>query len=511
MLSAKRSPLPWPEILFWALLAVHLIPFLAFRWFPTLDGPCHLYNARVILDLLRGDELTGRFFEINPFPEPNWLGHAIMAAVQAIAPAFVAEKVIVLGFALGLPLAFRYCARQFEGHDPLLALLIYPFIMSYPLRMGFFNFCLGLPLMLLTIGAWRACLSGRSRGGVGRFTLLLLVLYFSHLAVALVTLALMIGLTLQHGERTGPQAARTGFQTLALSSLPLLILAALFFLLHSGDGPVSSRFAFTLILQWIADGRPFVSLSDDEVPYTRVIAMALLIAAIVVLVLHVRDRSLGRLEATWWLASAGGFVAAFVLPDAMASGRFLTPRLLLFAMLFLGLAISTASPPRWLAIPLVVAVTAADLLVLVKHHERTASLVRDVQEFTALASACPDDAVLLPLNYSDNWMHSNLACYTGAIRGTIVLDNYEAATPHMPIRWREGQEPYAAIGDFHSSNRPCIDLNGFRAYAPNATLLLSTWKMPEVPEDSCTVSLRAQLDALGPGQGAGAARSFKLK
>jgi hypothetical protein len=464
----------------------------------------------VILDLLRGDELTACFFELDPYPEPNWLGHALMAMVQAIAPAYVAEKVLILAFVIGLPLSFRYCIRQFPAHDPLLVSLIFPFLMSYPLRMGFFNFCLGLPLMLLTVGRWRSILAGKIRAGFMATSVLLLLLYFSHLLVALVTIALLAGLTLLSNA---PPLRGKPLRVLIFSSFPVIVLSTLFFVLHGDERQEPSRFALAQILEWTIDGRPFVSLSEDEIPYTRTMAVAMLAASVIALAVYRLGRSGGRGATLWWLASGAALMAAFALPDAMASGRFLTPRLLFFVMLFLCVALATTGTPRWLAVPLVAVVMAADLAALPAHHERTASLVRDVEEFVALSEQCPDHAVLLPLNYSDNWMHSNLACYLGAMKGPVVLDNYEAATPHMPIRWREGMAPYDRIGDFHSSTTPCVSLNAFQQYGPASVRLISTWRMPTNGSDSCAAKIQLALSTTATellGQ-TGSARLFRSK
>ena len=37
---------------FYSLVLINLIPLLITKYFPTVDGPAHLYNARLIIDLL---------------------------------------------------------------------------------------------------------------------------------------------------------------------------------------------------------------------------------------------------------------------------------------------------------------------------------------------------------------------------------------------------------------------------------------------------------------------------
>ena len=74
-------------------------------------------------------------------------------------------------------------------------------------------------------------------------------------------------------------------------------------------------------------------------------------------------------------------------------------------------------------------------------------------------TAIDDDATVLPLNYSDNWLHGNFSDYLGTWRNTLVLDNFVARFSHSPIQWNTEMEPFADIGNFDNSLQPCIDLD----------------------------------------------------
>ena len=482
----------WAEIAFWCLLALHLVPILAFHWFPTLDGPCHVYNARLIHDLLAGSGDVGRFFKFNPFPEPNWLGHAIMAAVMFVAPANIAEKVLLVLFAAGLPLAFRWCARSCGG-DRWMVLLAFPFIYCYPMRMGFFNFCLGLPLMLLLVKLWRRHLEGRLKGAWWKVTLLLIALWFTHLVVLLITLLLMAAFTFFNSP---PAGMRRGVKQLLLFATPVLVLVCWYFLHHHGSAEAGKRIAVPELLRWVAMGRPFITLSFDEWPFAAAIGGSIALAAMAVA--FIPGLSIGGSKVDrriWWGAAIGSLVLAFILPDAMASGKILTPRLLLFAWLFAALGIASIELHRWLRIPVLIVVITADLFALRQQYAYTADLEADVDEYTSIASGLRPGDVLLPLNYSDHWLHSNFICYAGAATGAIVLDNFVAITPTSPLIWRKEAEPYEAIGDFASSHTPCARLAGYERATGIALDRVSTWSMPANLIDSCSVDLRSQLTA----------------
>ncbi|MBL7986020.1 MAG: hypothetical protein JNM91_13530, partial [Flavobacteriales bacterium] len=60
------------EPIFFLLLALHLAFPFATHFFPTLDGPVHLHNARLLKELLLGNEAVRSTFSLHPLPVPNW-------------------------------------------------------------------------------------------------------------------------------------------------------------------------------------------------------------------------------------------------------------------------------------------------------------------------------------------------------------------------------------------------------------------------------------------------------
>lgn len=67
-----------------------------------------------------------------------------------------------------------------------------------------------------------------------------------------------------------------------------------------------------------------------------------------------------------------------------------------------------------------------------------------------------DGNTLVPLNYSDHWLHYNMGLMLGADKEIVVLDNYEAATDHFPVMWNERVYTDQGLGDVFTSNRPTL-------------------------------------------------------
>ena len=91
---------------FYAFLIINLLPVLVFKFFPTVDGPAHLYNSRLIIELFWQTGPLDTYFSFNEIT-PNWLGHILLSFFQLIFPAYAAEKCLLLIYFIGFPLSFR--------------------------------------------------------------------------------------------------------------------------------------------------------------------------------------------------------------------------------------------------------------------------------------------------------------------------------------------------------------------------------------------------------------------
>ena len=65
------------------MLALALMPVWSVPRFPSQDGPNHLYGAGLLLR--HDDPLVRRFYQLNPNPDPNWLGHGALAGLMRLA------------------------------------------------------------------------------------------------------------------------------------------------------------------------------------------------------------------------------------------------------------------------------------------------------------------------------------------------------------------------------------------------------------------------------------------
>ena len=71
-------------LFFYLIVLLYLIPVLAFKFFPTVDGPAHLYNSNLIFELWTNtDGPISNYFQFNNTITPNWSGHFLLLSLES--------------------------------------------------------------------------------------------------------------------------------------------------------------------------------------------------------------------------------------------------------------------------------------------------------------------------------------------------------------------------------------------------------------------------------------------
>ncbi len=486
-------------LLFTLLTALHLVPVHATRWFVTLDGPSHLYSARILKEILAGDPFLAGFFRIHAEPVPYWLAHALMVPLHALLPAWAVDRVMYSLAVVGLAFAFRWFIRTVAPQRSWTALLVMPFLLHYALRLGFLNFSLSLALLFVVL----TLVVRGLRSGVVRAVplgLALLLLYFAHLTTFLVGAGAVVCQVLwyrwvpdgtAHSAWKGAAVRITGALALpgALTLLYFVRSAAV-------EGP-AQYLPFATLVQYLWQGRAWNGLgAEGELWASTWSAVPLLAAGAVALGAWVRAVVRRGFTAVdlWPLLALASLVAYFTLPDVMAGGSSASPRLQLFSMLFVCVLVAVAPMPRWVSLLAVGAVVAADVAHTRAHYLSARSLGEEAAAYLSIAEELEQHTVVLPLNYGSNWMHSNFPNYMGVQGPTVVvLDHFTALAPFNPEQWVPERLPYKSIGTFAESARPCVRMGGYAEACGVAVDAVVTWKLHEDVNDSCAMDVRKQL------------------
>jgi hypothetical protein len=424
------------DLVFFAVLASTVALVWIFPVFPTQDGPAHLENARLLVELLRGNPEAQRFFSFDRF-SPNWVSHLVLAPLLLIVPAAIAEKIVLTIATVLPPLGFRKALDALGGRR-VLALLALPFAHSFLLTMGFLNFCVAVGVALFVVAHWSRPNSSTVRTAIG-----LTLTYFLHPVAFVYAAAMLAAMALVRG--------RAWWGRTALSMLPGIVLVFVFLGGHesteSGGGPE----------RWSLFSTLGVLVSFTPTERTLSTFLWILLGAVAVF-------EAGRLpwKRSWrdgvLLATVPFLVLTFVAPFFLAGGAYVPERFLFCGALTLTLWIGMRAPGELL--PPILGSVAASIAVAMNLVRVPVLRERNDQiaDYTSIAEALPSGALVLPLNGSmagerhdgsisvtkvDSMRHA--IGYLAVSRGVIDLANYQPNTGHFPLRWNESVAPFGRL------------------------------------------------------------------
>jgi hypothetical protein len=464
---------PW---LFLLLVLFSAWPLLAFRYYPTLDGPAHQYNAVLIRHMLQGDApLLSTFFQFNHEPMPNWTGHLCLIFLNFFLPSFLAEKIFLLACFAGLPFAFRYLLGALVPDRAWLSCLMLPFVHSFFFMAGFYNFNVAVIFLFLSAGYWVRLGSNPSLRQWICMALLLLLTYFSHILVFLV-LALALGCHVLVDSLQESRKQQGSFFVvfcykawrLICISIPCFCFFVVYVIKHhiSGEKMYLSKQALHAML---FTGRPLVTLNEvAELPNSTGIVCILF--ALLAFTLYKRFASLVSPKDSppkkshaffkegdsWLLFSATMLGLFYVFPDSdLQNGDGQSGYVSLRLCLLFYMALLT-----WLSIqklPLKMFL-AATLLCLFFHTRQVLFHVRETDRLSTIAAECHEASLLLesnklvlPLNNSPDWIQAHFSNYLGLEKPVVILENYEAGRNFFPLRFRFGTMPATLLGATHDT------------------------------------------------------------
>ena len=168
------------------LTVIYILPIWIFKYFPSQDGPSHIYNSFILKHYNDPDYAFNQFYDIRKSPVPNWASHIFITLFMYLVPPLIAEKLLLTGYIILMATGMLYLLNAVDGRRKPLVFIGFPFIYNYILLMGFYNFSLGVGMFMFVLGYWWKNFDTFSVRNMVVLGLLLLVLYFCHL----VTLAL---------------------------------------------------------------------------------------------------------------------------------------------------------------------------------------------------------------------------------------------------------------------------------------------------------------------------------
>lgn len=447
----------YEPFIFITLLLLWLLPILNNDYFVTGDGPCHLYNSRLLLDwwTSRNRDFFLHFYFINENIDPNLIFSLITTPLLAVFSPITTEKIFFGVYVVTFCAGFRYLIGQINPSARFLAHLGLLFCYHRLLMAGFLNNSMSLAVWFWVAGWWW---KNKDQSGLRMLiigTLWFLLLYTTHpmgYTYALMTIGgLLAGaFALDMRQSTVGAAWATAWhrgKKLLPMTLPSLILSVQFVLRRSWSQDTREH-DINATLNGIGHASSLRTMDSSE----RDLAFAVAITCAVFLFMAIYQRLKAR---TWHPADGllvfiGLVVATTLFPPSSFSGGLEVPMRMgmipFFAFLMWSATARFADWAKWLASITALVLVVGFLYVRLPFYERASAYAAEVR---TCANFIHDRSTLLALNYSwggilpngqpinnGAWLFNHVDCYLGTDRTMAISDNYEANYWYFPINSR---------------------------------------------------------------------------
>lgn len=418
-------------------------------YFPSQDGPSHLYNAWVMKELGNPEyPLINASYTIRIGLIPNWSGYAVMFLLMHFLPPLAAEKIWISLIVLGVPWGLTILSRTVssKAKDPSIpwwSLLGFFLALNHPLYKGLQNHGMGLVLFILILAYfWKNDIRNWTVGRMMILNILLLATYFCHIVSFVISLIAIVFLQISNRE----SGKKNLIFLAALVPMGLLLL----YYGYSTQAGYGLKFPGWEFLwrdiSYLGQGKMLAGFNFHGGWYIVLMAMlgvgVLSTVSSFVLGYRIRkqwDKSIRLLVLALLL-----FLIYLISPDEIGSGKYLNMRLALYPLFPLIAGLKTPRKILWrsLLVGFILILTLAHFeeyrevkIKLNRHYQRIVTLAKQVPNHSFVATSrnfLKLDQELRPLLHAVSY---------GIIGKDIVnLTNYEARLSYFPIKWSENPE-----------------------------------------------------------------------
>jgi hypothetical protein len=430
--------------LFLGMAIVNVVPVWAWTYFPSQDGPSHLYNSFVLAHY-RDSALLQQYYRLHWSPAGNALTHALFPALLLVFSPLLAQRIFLTLYCAGLPFAFRYAVRSWNRSDDVMSFAGFLLIYNVFLHYGFWNFCFSIVLFLVAFGYLARHAATVTWRVAGWMTLLSFATYLAHiLSWIMLVLAASVLFLDAFVRREWKRLPLLGVATLLPGILALLYFWA------ATAGPNGGALTGPMTLRqrlWSLYGFPFLrGFTYAETDFAAcVVAFALALLVAVVWRYWRQHRQL-----PWNTGFSLCAICVLLTIASPANGNFLQSRIALYAFLFLLLGMA-AIGEFGRATPLVRAVliglSIAGILLRIGPYRHWNEVLT---EYTQAGDYVASDSTLLPVRF--------VADQDGSLRPTlhaaglfipkvfVDLYDYEAAVDYFPVQFQPNRFPKDTLG-----------------------------------------------------------------
>lgn len=451
-------------------------------WLPghylTCDGPCHLYNARIIHDMWNGVNtwLFSEFFDIVYTTDPNSLTTFALAGLLYVVKGAVAEQLFLSAYVVLFITGFVALLRRLNGGDSywVLCALLFPF--TYAFAKGFYNYSFSIAFWFWMVWSWLGWLKEGGIKNVGLLFLFTGLIFFTHLLPFVFGAFTCGSLLMSHiiyehkGERNKMLTALARHSAvLAAAILPFVWLMFRFTNSEGGLNLTIGVHPYRLVE--LVEFKYLINIAETEKPWAMVVGVVLTALFVWVCIQGARAWRLHRYDGLLLSLLFVTFVYVFFPEAFMGHMIIISIRAQLFAHMLIVCIIAYRlkdGAPKMTGMALL---CVCFLMLSVSRISRRYVADEALNEYLSVGKYIKPGKVVLPLDFEPggrtadgkvigdrNAIFHHAAQYIAVEKPLIMLDNYEANMGYFPTRWVADVNPYD-----HLSKRAGIE--GLPPYA----------------------------------------------
>jgi hypothetical protein len=500
-MSASTEDAPWrghatvrprelavDRLRFFLLTAICAIPAWLVDYFPSQDGPIHLWILHLLHHYGASDgTLVQAFLEPNFRLEPNLGFYLVAYPLTLVFDDRIAERIFLTLLAFAFCYGARYALSLVRQEGSYLSYLAIPATYHYFIHMGFFNYALGVAAFL---PAFALCASAYQGNHARRLAVILVssltlacihLVAFVMLAVAIVTYGVVVELARQPqllAWRTPLRLAQGPLFTLGLALIP----GTLLFLAFTGEhGVTPSPHPGLRSLFWRLTSLEFLISYDIVERHVRSFAMIALLVTVVAVVARNAIPAMRRdSRVAALLAALVAFAVLYFFPPVSSAGVPLSPRLVPYLFLFLLLFLASFETPAWFrrgVVLVCVLLVTTDAAVRSIQYRALSAEIEDIVEAgrfieegstllaLRMAAHVEEPRMLSPLQIGhrpDYLLHTGAYLAIGSnavyLRSPLMSPTHYA---YFPFRFRPEMDPFAHLGTHIEGRDPPVAFDAF--------------------------------------------------
>ena len=413
--------------------------------FVTVDGPAHLYNARILEQLIQKDDFISNYYHHLHEITPNFFSTYLLFFLNQIFTPVISEKVLIFLLLTHFFIGMALILKSISSKPHLFLLLSTPLGLNYLLGFGFYNFLFGINFLLISIWFYLNYLKEFKFYYLIGIFLCTGLTYLCHGLVFLIAICILtaiLGFKIIQDVYNEKQFRKR--YLLEYIKLGIIFLPGIYFILdfmELREELNKSYLSNYEIIDFISEMRPLILYTHLDRMYAKeyfYIFYGLIAISTYRWFEQYRPSTKKDyfFNSIWLIIFATLLLSLFFLPDGSSGGSFIIVRIHFLAIVFSIFWISVYGFNKWFLYGCLLLLFFPLKNSVQEKWKIQKELNLRVNEFLEAEKKIEENSTIFTMRHSNEWTDGHFSNYLGINKPVLILDNYEAGTGYFPVRFK---------------------------------------------------------------------------